>query len=146
VTLVDAGPEIMRTLDPDMGARLRGAVEGIGVDVRTGTRVTGFASGHVEVEDGAALPADLVVLGLGVEPNAELARDAGVPAGAGGALAVDRRQRTPVEGVWAAGDCAESFHLVAGRPVHIALGTVANKQGRVAGINLGGGYATFPGV
>ena len=49
-------------------------------------------------------------------------------------------------GVWAAGDCAESFHLVSRRPVHIALGTVANKQGRVAGINLGGGYATFPGV
>jgi NADPH-dependent 2,4-dienoyl-CoA reductase/sulfur reductase-like enzyme len=59
---------------------------------------------------------------------------------------VDRRQHTPVDGVWAAGDCAESMHLVTGRPVHIALGTVANKQGRVAGINLGGGYATFGGV
>ena len=48
--------------------------------------------------------------------------------------------------MWAAGDCCESFHLVSERPVHVALGTVANKQGRVAGINLGGGYATFPGV
>jgi NADPH-dependent 2,4-dienoyl-CoA reductase/sulfur reductase-like enzyme len=48
--------------------------------------------------------------------------------------------------VWAAGDCCESHHLVARAPVHIALGTVANKQGRVAGINMGGGYAAFPGV
>ncbi len=54
--------------------------------------------------------------------------------------------RTPVAGVWAAGDCTETFHRVSRRPVAIPLGTIANKQGRVAGINLGGGYATFPGV
>ena len=48
--------------------------------------------------------------------------------------------------MWAAGDCCESFHLVSRQRVHIALGTVANRQGRVAGINIGGGYATFPGV
>jgi NADPH-dependent 2,4-dienoyl-CoA reductase/sulfur reductase-like enzyme len=54
--------------------------------------------------------------------------------------------RSHAEGVWAAGDCVETAHLVSGRPVAIALGTHANKQGRVAGINLGGGYATFPGV
>ena len=80
-------------------------------------------------------------------PNAELAvrrrHRARAPSGA---IAVDRRQRDRAEGVWAAGDCAESFHRVSRRPVHIALGTVANRQGRVAGINLGGGYATFPGV
>jgi NADPH-dependent 2,4-dienoyl-CoA reductase/sulfur reductase-like enzyme len=54
--------------------------------------------------------------------------------------------QTGTPGIWAAGDCAESFHLISRRHVHIALGTIANKQGRVAGINLGGGYATFPGV
>jgi NADPH-dependent 2,4-dienoyl-CoA reductase/sulfur reductase-like enzyme len=53
---------------------------------------------------------------------------------------------TEIPGIWAAGDCAESFHLMSREPFHIALGTVANRQGRVAGINLGGGYATFPGV
>jgi NADPH-dependent 2,4-dienoyl-CoA reductase/sulfur reductase-like enzyme len=51
-----------------------------------------------------------------------------------------------VNGVWAAGDCVETVHRVTGKPVHIPLGTHANKQGRVAGINIGGGYATFPGV
>ena len=53
---------------------------------------------------------------------------------------------TGVDGVWAAGDCVESRHRLTGRPVVVALGTHANKQGRVAGINIGGGYATFPGV
>jgi NADPH-dependent 2,4-dienoyl-CoA reductase/sulfur reductase-like enzyme len=51
-----------------------------------------------------------------------------------------------VDGVWAAGDCVETRHLLTGQPVHVPLGTHANKQGRVAGINIGGGYATFPGV
>ena len=59
---------------------------------------------------------------------------------------VDRQQRTSAEGVWAAGDCCQSYNIVSGRPVHLPLGTVANKQGRVAGINISGGYATFPGV
>ena len=78
-------------------------------------------------------------------PNAELAADAGIGTGDRGAIAVDGRQRTSHPAVWAAGDCCESFHRVSRRRVHVALGTVANKQGRVAGINLGGGYATFPG-
>ncbi len=59
---------------------------------------------------------------------------------------MDRRQRTSAEGVWAAGDCCQSRFIVTGEPVYVALGTVANKQGRIAGINMAGGYATFPGV
>ena len=105
----------------------------------------GFEPGVVHTEAGP-LAADLVVLGLGVTPNSELAAQAGLVTGVAGALTVDPRQRTSHAAVWAAGDCCESFHLVSRRPVHIALGTVANKQGRVAGINLGGGYATFAGV
>jgi NADPH-dependent 2,4-dienoyl-CoA reductase/sulfur reductase-like enzyme len=86
------------------------------------------------------------VLGLGVRPNVQLARDAGIPVGVSGGLVVDARMRTPVEGVWAAGDCVESVHRLSGQRVVVALGTHANKQGRVVGINVGGGYATFPGV
>jgi NADPH-dependent 2,4-dienoyl-CoA reductase/sulfur reductase-like enzyme len=86
------------------------------------------------------------VLGLGVTPNSELAGDAGVTLGARGAVEVDARQRTSVEGVWAAGDCADTWHRVTRRRVHIALGTVANKTARIAGVNIGGGYARFPGV
>jgi len=146
VTLVERSPHLMGTLDADIADRLVAPLEALGVRVRTGTPVAGFEPGKVLLEDGSALDGDLVVLGLGVTPNAELAAEAGAATGAKGALSVDRRQRTSLEGVYAAGDCCESWHLVSGRHVHLPLGTVANKQGRVAGINLGGGYATFPGV
>jgi NADPH-dependent 2,4-dienoyl-CoA reductase/sulfur reductase-like enzyme len=145
VTLVDAAPQVMRTLDSDMGALVAKALERLSIDVRTGVDVTAFEPGGVHTAHGR-LPADLVVLGMGVEPETALAGAAGIELGVRGAVRVDRRQRTSLDGTYAAGDCAESFHLVSRRPVHAALGTVANKHGRVAGINIGGGYATFPGV
>ncbi len=146
VTLLEGGDQLMRTLDADMAHRLVAPMTGMGIDVRLDAKVAGFEPGRVLLDGGSSVAADLVVLGLGVTPNAELAAAAGVATGVRSALAVDRRQRTNLDGVYAAGDCCEAWHLVSGRPVHVALGTVANKQGRVAGINLGGGYATFPGV
>jgi NADPH-dependent 2,4-dienoyl-CoA reductase/sulfur reductase-like enzyme len=146
VTLLEGSDQLMRTLDADMAERLLPPMRAMGIDVRLGTQVAGFDAGGVLLPAGDGLRADLVVLGLGVTPNAELAAEAGARTGARGALVVDRRQRTTLDGVYAAGDCCESHHLVSGRGIHVALGTVANKQGRVAGINLGGGYATFPGV
>ena len=150
VALVERAPQPMTTLDPDMGALVADALRGLEVDVRVETAVTGFETTDGRVRavttNGRELPADLVILGLGVRPNVDVASAAGVPVGAAGGIAVDQRMRTTVEGVWAAGDCVESFHLVSRRPVVVALGTHANKQGRIAGINIGGGYATFPGV
>jgi NADPH-dependent 2,4-dienoyl-CoA reductase/sulfur reductase-like enzyme len=146
VTLVESGPQLMNTLDPEMAALLVGPMARMGISVRLDSQVAGFEPGRVLLADGAALEAELVVLGLGVTPNGELAGSAGVALGVRGAIAVNRRQQTSVAGVYAAGDCATSTDRVSGRQVHIALGTVANKQGRVAGINLGGGYATFGGV
>jgi NADPH-dependent 2,4-dienoyl-CoA reductase/sulfur reductase-like enzyme len=145
VTLVEASDHLMPSLDGDVAAPLVGALGGIGVDVRVSTPLEAVEDGAVQA-GGTAIPADLVVLGLGIVPNGDLARDAGIEVGVKGAVRVDRRQRTGAEGVWAAGDCSESFHMVARAPVHIALGTVANKQGRVAGINMAGDYAAFPGV
>jgi len=144
-TVVEQGPEVMGTLDPDMGALVGRSMQEAGITVRCGEPVVGFEPGLV-VTEGGRLPADLVVLGMGVVPNSRLAEGAGIGLGAAGAVAVDDHQRTDHPGVWAAGDCCESLHLVSGRRVHVALGTVANKQGRVAGINVGGGDATFPGV
>ena len=92
------------------------------------------------------VPADLVLLGLGVRPNVELARAAGIDVGAAGGIVVDDHLRTGAPHVWAAGDCVESRHRVSGRPVVVALGTHANKQGRIAGINIAGGDAAFGGV
>ncbi|MEU8802197.1 FAD-dependent oxidoreductase [Spirillospora sp. NPDC048819] len=151
VTLVDLADQPMRTLDEDMGAVIADAMRGIGVKLHLGEPVEGFDTspdGHVTAVRTAnrTLPADLVVLGLGVRPGSGLARAAGIETGPTGGIVTDRRMRTRTERVWAAGDCVETRHLVSGGPVAISLGTHANKQGRVAGINLGGGYATFPGV
>lgn len=150
VSLVDRGPQVMNTLDPDMGALVSDALIHVGVKLYREEALEAFevAGGRVKavVTANRTLPADIVILGLGVRPNSDLAKRAGIPLGVRDAIRVNDRMQTDSPGVWAAGDCAESFHLVSRRPVHIALGTIANKQGRVAGINLGGGYATFPGV
>ena len=151
VTVVTSGAEPMTTLDSDMGRLVHAAMEDMGVEVRTRDPVTGFearADGSVAavVTDGGSIPADLVVLGLGVRPNTDLAVAAGIPVGAGGGLCTDLCMRTRAGGVWAGGDCVESYNLVSRRPVHVPLGTHANKQGRVIGVNVGGGYATFPGI
>ena len=145
VTMVDVAPRPMGTLDPEMGDRVADAVRRFGVDLRLGVEVEGFSPGTVHTADGD-LEAELTILGMGVTPNSGLALDAGLAAGARGAISVDHRQRTSAEGIWSAGDCADVRHQVSLEKVHIALGTVANKTGRVAGVNIGGGYASFRGV
>ena len=150
VALVEQQGQPMSTLDPDMAGLVADAMRNLGITLHLGESVTGFETADGEVRAVATsarrLPAELVVLGLGVRPNNGLAKDAGLSVGTTGGIVTDRRMRTSSAGVWAAGDCVETFHRVSRRPVAIALGTHANKQGRVAGINLGGGYATFPGV
>jgi NADPH-dependent 2,4-dienoyl-CoA reductase/sulfur reductase-like enzyme len=151
VTVVEGGPQVLAALDPDMGELVAEALRGLGCDVRTGAKAEAFAldaRGHVEgvVLREETVPADLVVLGLGMRPNVELARAAGLAIGPSGAIATDRRMATSTAGAWAAGDCAESFHRVLRAPVNIALGTHASKQGRAVGVNATGGYLPFPGV
>jgi len=150
VSLVDRGSEVMGTLDEDMGALVSQALRDTGVTLYLEEALTKFRTkaGKVTgvVTDKRTLNADIVILGLGVRPNTELAAAAGIPLGEKGSIRVNGRMETGIAGIWAAGDCAESFHLVSRKPFYIALGTVANRHGRVAGINLGGAYATFPGV
>ncbi len=150
VSLIERSPEVMNTLDQDMGHLVSQALRDSGVTLYLEETLTGFDTRNGKVTgvmpDKRNLPADIVILGLGVRPNKRLAAAAGIPLGDKGAIRVNERMETGVAGIWAAGDCAESFHLISRKPFHIALGTVANRHGRVAGINLGGGYATFPGV
>ncbi|MFC0447357.1 FAD-dependent oxidoreductase [Rhodococcus jostii] len=152
VTVVDRSPTLVGTIDPDIGVFLGDAVRAMGIALVHSEAVVGIETGHdgrataVHTDAERRLPADLVVLGLGVRPDIDLAQRAGIPLGTSGGIAVDARMRTQVDGVWAAGDCVESVHRLSGQRVVVALGTHANKQGRVIGVNIGGGYATFPGV
>jgi NADPH-dependent 2,4-dienoyl-CoA reductase/sulfur reductase-like enzyme len=151
VTVLERLDQPMATLDADMAAELAEGIRGLGIDLQLGVSVTGFevdADGWVSAvtTDAGAVPADIVVMGLGVRPNSQLAVDAGIAVGPSGAIATDEQMLTSMPGIYAAGDCAESFHRVTKRPVSIALGTHANKQGRVVGINISGGDLRFPGV
>ncbi|WP_030544350.1 FAD-dependent oxidoreductase [Streptomyces albus] len=152
VTVLEQAEQPMSTLDPDMGRIVHEAMCELGIDTVTGAEVTEVLTGDggraagVRTREGE-YPADLVVLGLGVRPETGPAREAGLPLGASGGLLTDLAMRVRgEENIWAGGDCVEVLDLVSGRTRHIALGTHANKHGQVIGTNIGGGYATFPGV
>jgi NADPH-dependent 2,4-dienoyl-CoA reductase/sulfur reductase-like enzyme len=149
-TVIEHAPEPFTQVDPDMGALIRESMEAMGMTVVTGTAADGFDVG----EDGrvkavragdTVYPADIVIMGLGVKPNAQLAADAGLPTGPSGGIVTDVRMQV-APGVWAGGDCVEVHHRLSGKNVHIALGTHANKHGRIIGTNIAGGYGAFPGV
>ena len=150
VTIVEKMPQVMNTLDGDMSALIAQRLKEQGIGLYLGESVRGFEAqdGQVRavVTEKERLSADLVILGLGVRPNAVLAKEAGIPIGQTGGIKVNPRMETEVEGIWAAGNCAEAYHLISRKPIFVALGTVANKQGRVAGLNIAGVPATFPGV
>ncbi|THC42737.1 FAD-dependent oxidoreductase [Streptomyces sp. A1499] len=152
VTAVNRGKEPMSTLDPDMGRLVHDAMTGMGIEMVNDAEVTKVLTGddgrvRAVATDDAEYPADIVVLGLGVRPETTLAEEAGLPIGENGGLLTDLAMRVRGhEDIWAGGDCVEVLDLVSGRERHIALGTHANKHGQVIGSNVGGGYATFPGV
>ncbi|GAO30648.1 CoA-disulfide reductase [Geofilum rubicundum] len=151
VSLIDMAPQMMTTLDPDMADLILDYMKEQQVAVFLEEKLVKIetkADGSVKsvTTDKQSLPADIVILGMGVKPNSELAAKAGIKLGANDAIGVNKRLETSAPHVWAAGDCAESFHLVTQKQVHIALGTVANKHGLAAGINISGGNTEFPGV
>ncbi|PSQ53316.1 pyridine nucleotide-disulfide oxidoreductase [Halobacteriales archaeon SW_8_65_20] len=131
---------------PAFGSAVAGAVtetlEAEGVTVYTDTEVTGFDSDDGGVSGirygGTRLDIDLAVVGVGIAPNVDLASDAGIALGETGAVAVDRYGRTDADGIYAAGDCAESRHAVSGEPTWVPLGLTANRAGRAIGQTVAG--------
>jgi NADPH-dependent 2,4-dienoyl-CoA reductase/sulfur reductase-like enzyme/rhodanese-related sulfurtransferase/two-component sensor histidine kinase len=149
VTILEAKPQIMPILDEDMALLVERHLESNGVRVLTNTKATGLrgnARVSEVVTDNGSFASDMVILALGVHPNVQLARDAGIGLGATGAIAVDAGMRTDDPDVYAAGDCAETRNLLTGLPCYFPLGATAAKQGRVAASNICGGNDTFPGV
>jgi len=141
VSILEATSDVLGRQDPELTRRLRAHLQPFRVALQTDTPIEALDPDPV-----ACAPAELVVLAAGFRPNAELAAEAGLELGAGGAIRVSDRTETSVAGVYAAGDCAEVLHLVTGRPVYLPLGTTANKTGRVAGANAAGERERFPGV
>jgi NADPH-dependent 2,4-dienoyl-CoA reductase/sulfur reductase-like enzyme len=156
VTQLEQLPEVLPTVDPELGAHVRDQLTSHGVEVLTGTTVQRVSAadpgprGRIRVDaiaaDGAAVTrrADLVLVVAGVRPDTGLAAGAGATLGIRGAIAVDREMRTGLPDVYAAGDCVVTYHRLLGQ-TYLPLGTTAHKQGRVAGENALGGTREFAG-
>jgi len=141
VTLLDAGGRIAGRDDNFLVRRVGAHLERFRVQYVAHQEVRA-----VEPDCVAGFPCDLVVLATGLKPNVELAEEAGIEIGPTGAIRASERMETNLAGVYAAGDCAETTHLVTGGPVWQPLGTTANKMGRVAGANAAGRRERFPGI
>ena len=149
VTVTEMAPEVMTTIDPDLGALVAAELRHHAVDVVTRQAIASI------IQDGAALVlegpggfrrnADMVLVAAGAQPETGLARSVGARIGIRGAVKVDRRMQTGVDDVYAAGDCVETFHRVTQSNTYLPLGTTAHKQGRIAGENAVGGDREYEG-
>lgn len=138
-------------LDPDMAAWLRRKLEDAGVEFKLGQkvlRIEGDEEGNVTgvVTDKEKLDGQMVIIAVGVRPNVELAKQAGLKLGKTGAIAVNEYLQTSDPDIYALGDCIENTHLITGEKVYIPLASTANRQGRVVGDNVTGGNSTFKGI
>ncbi len=137
-------------LDRSFAEIVRVHLEEKGVNLHLGRRVTEIREkeeGHLEVVmPESSIQVQLVIPAVGVRPNSELARNAGLLVAPSGAIVVNRRLQTSDPDIYAGGDCIEIPHLITGKPVHFPQGSLANRQGRVIGTNLAGGAARFDGT
>ena len=151
VTVVELAPQVLPSFDSDMAALVAEHLMNRGVTIITGDGIKAFHEHEgwavqAELESGRRIPMDLAILSIGVRPELKLAREAKLDIGETGGIAVNDRQQTSDPNIYAAGDAVETIHLVTGRRTRIPLAGPANKQGRVAGSNAGGGDLRFPGA
>jgi NADPH-dependent 2,4-dienoyl-CoA reductase/sulfur reductase-like enzyme len=160
VTIVEMADHVLPSLlDEAMADIVKKELEDNGVKVILGealeevvTSLSPSSSSNVRYIEGVRttknkeIPADLVLLGTGVRPNSQIAKEAGIELGVYDAIKVDEHMRTNIPDIFAAGDCATARNYITNKYIYLPLGTTANKQGRVAGENAAGGNAEFKGV
>ncbi len=149
ITLIGRSKTVLPTVDPGFGRILEETLRSRGVRVESGCEV------HAIVQDRGCLrvlgsgevniSAELVLLAVGVQPNADIGKQAGLPTGVKAALRVNRRMETSIPDVYAAGDCVETWHRLLENYTYLPLGTTSHKQGRVAAENAVGGCREFQG-
>lgn len=138
VTVVEAAPQVLAPLDPELAIMVEDELAGHGVSVVTGVGVASISDDAVTLADGRVLAADLVVGAIGVRPDVHLAVDAGLATGPGGGIAVDDVLRTSDPNIYAVGDAVEKSDAISHAPSLIALANVANRQGRRVADHLAG--------
>ena len=149
VTIVQRPKQLMNPFDPDMAAFIHNEMRAHGVKLALGHTVEGFEErdGGVDVllKDEQPLHADMVVLAIGVTPDTQLAKEAGLELGIKGSILVNDRMETSVPDIYAVGDAVQVKHFVTGQDALISLAGPANKQGRIAADNICGGDSRYPG-
>ena len=150
VTVVEKMPTILGSMDDEITEVIETELLNHGVTLIKSRKIIGFEGrdsvARTVLDNGNSLQSDIVVISTGIKPNSEIAGDAGIELGRSGAIHVNNNMETNIPDIYAAGDCAEAFHLIYGRNSYIPLGTTANKQGRIAGTNMAGGSASFNGI
>ena len=149
VTILEAMPSLLPSQPAEYADLVRNALTSNGIRLETGVSVLGFAGSERVCSVQTALgeyPADIVIVSAGVHPNSGLAAQAGLPLGLRNAIAVNDMMQTADPDIYACGDCAETFLMIDHSPAYIPLGTTANKQGKIAGMNIGGRTQHFRGV
>jgi NADH oxidase (H2O2-forming) len=150
VTVVEMLPQILpQMLDADMAKMIQESLQEKGMCILTGKAVEEFLGDDKVIAimaGGEKIEADLFISAFGVRANTKLAVDAGIPLGETRAIKTNTRMETDVKDVYAVGDCAEAPNIITHKPVCPQLGTIAVRQGKVAGVNAAGDYAQFTGV
>lgn len=149
VKLVQRGSHVARILDEELAQHVHEEAKRNDVELLLNTSVEAF-EGNKRVErvvtDNGVLETDLVIVASGIKPNTQFLQDTGIALAKNGAIIVNRHLETSIENVYAAGDCATHFNIVKERLDYVPLGTTANKQGRLAGLNMSGKCAPFRGI
>lgn len=146
VTIIEKVPHILPLLDDDMAVYLQNQIHGKDFDIRTGAEAKAFTSEGVELADGRFIPAELILLSVGVRAEVELARAAGLEIGVTGGVKTNARMESSDPDIYAVGDAAETTHAITGARTRIPLAGPANRQGRIAGANAAGGHFVYPGA
>jgi len=145
VTVVEIADKITPNLDVDMATFLENDLIERKVSILKSSSIQKIDETSVLLSDGQILEADMVIMATGVRPNTALAKNIGITLGITGGIKVNERMQTNIEGIYACGDCIETFSVITGKPVYRPLGSTANKTGRIAGDALTGGDLFYRG-
>ena len=149
VTIVQRPKQLMNPFDPDMAALIHNEVQKHGIHLALGYTVEGFREKEdgmdVLLKDAVPLHADMAILAIGVTPDTQLAKEAGLELGIRGSIVVNDRMETSAEDIYAVGDAVQIRHSVTGQDTLISLAGPANRQGRIAADNICGGDSRYPG-
>ena len=146
VTVIEKLPHILPLFDHGMAVHLENSVRHDNFAILTNTEAKSFNANGVELTDGAFVPAELILLSVGVRAEVELAKHAGLEIGVTGGVKVNARMESSDPDIYAVGDAAETTHLLTGARTRIPLAGPANRQGRIAGANAAGGHFLYPGA